>query len=201
MAYNGEHMECNDALDDNEIVKKVQGGDVTYFDCIIERYEQRLFVYVMGFIRNHDEARDLVQNVFVKALNHIESFDTEKKFSSWIYRIAHNEAMNWFSKHKQRRTVSIDELSSTKDHLEASDGTDTALEEWFYIELRDEMSDALAQLPKRYADVLRMKYFEDRSYKEISEILKKPTSSVGTLLRRAKKRLLVIVVRSGYRRK
>ncbi|PID52505.1 MAG: hypothetical protein CR972_01645 [Candidatus Moraniibacteriota bacterium] len=188
--------ECGEKMTDSEIVKKVQGGDVYFFDCIIARYEQRLFVYVMGFVKNADEARDLVQNTFVKTLNHIESFDTEKKFSSWIYRIAHNEAMNWFAKNTKQKTVSIEELHTTKDHFEATDESDTALEEWFHIELRDELSDALAQLPEQYAEVLRMKYFEDKSYKEMSEILGKPTSSVGTLLRRAKKRLLVIVLES-----
>ena len=196
MSRNRKMRECDPEMTDNEIVTKVQCGAIDFFDCIIARYEQKLFVYVMGFVKNADEAHDLVQNVFVKTLNHIESFDVEKKFSSWIYRIAHNEAMNWFAKNKKRKIVSIEELNTAKDHLEAADESGTALEEWFHIELRDELSDALAQLPEQYADVLRMKYFEDRSYKEISEVLDKPTSSVGTLLRRAKKRLLVIVLDS-----
>lgn len=196
MGFNGKKMNCDDNITDNEIAKKVQKGDVDFFNCIIERYEQKLFLYVMRFIKNPDEAHDLVQNVFIKTLNHIDSFDTDKKFSSWIYRIAHNETMNWFAKNKQRKTVSIDNLNSTKDHLDAANDSETALEEWFHIELRDDLADALEQLPDHYAHVLRMKYFEDRSYKEMSEILDKPTSSVGTLLRRAKKRLLVIVLKS-----
>jgi RNA polymerase sigma-70 factor (ECF subfamily) len=187
---------CSDDMDDEDIITTVQNGSADHYDCIIERYEQKLLAYVIRFVKNPDEARDIVQNVFMKSLNNIESFDTEKKFSSWIYRIAHNETMNWFTRHNQTKMVSIEDISATKDQLEMADASQTALDEWFQIELRDEMADALEQLPEQYAEILRMKYFEDRSYKEIAQILDKPISSVGTLLRRAKKRLLTIVVES-----
>lgn len=187
---------CEDLLDDPAIINRVQKGEHHYFDCIITRYEKRIFSYVMRFINDPEEAHDVVQTVFMKALRHIDSFDPERKLSSWIYRIAHNETMNWFARNDRRRTVSIEELHQTKDMLDTADATRTALDEWFHIELQDVLHEAVAQLPKQYADVIRMKYFEDRSYKEISEILGKPVSSVGTLIRRAKKRLLVLVARS-----
>lgn len=188
---------CKDLLEDRTIIAQVQMGEYQYFDCIITRYEKCIFSYVLRFIKDPDEASDVVQIVFMKALRHIDSFDQERKLSSWLYRIAHNETMNWFARNERKRTVSIDELCQTKDVLGAADPTGTALEEWFHIELRDVLHDAVKQLPEQYADVIRMKYFEDRSYKEISEIVGKPVSSVGTLIRRAKKRLLVLVVRSG----
>ncbi len=196
MQHTEDKTVCPEHMTDNAIVENVQGGAVDFFDCIIARYEQKLFVYVMGFVKNADEARDIVQNVFIKTLNHIDSCDTSKKFSSWIYRIAHNETMNWFARNKNKKTVSIEELHTSKEHLTIADAGSTALEEWFHIELCDELSDALEQLPEQYRNVLRMKYFEDKSYKEMSDIIGKPTSSVGTLLRRAKKRLLVIVLAS-----
>lgn len=186
---------CYDTAPDNDVITKVQHGDVDFFDCIIARYEQRIFRYIMRFVKNPDEARDLTQIVFIKALNHIATFDTEKKFSSWVYRIAHNETMNWLNRRNANRTVSIDDVESGAMH-DIADSANIALEEWFQVELRDALRDALAQMPVQYAEVLRMKYFEDRSYKEISDILDKPVSSVGTLIRRAKKRLLVIVLKS-----
>ncbi len=186
---------CYDTAPDNDVITKVQSGDVDFFDCIIARYEQRIFRYIMRFVKNPDEARDLTQIVFIKALNHISTFDTEKKFSSWVYRIAHNETMNWLNRRNTNRTVSIDDVESGAVH-DIADSTNMALEEWFQVELRDALRDALAQLPAQYAEVLRMKYFEDRSYKEISDVLDRPVSSVGTLIRRAKKRLLVIVLKS-----
>ncbi len=187
----------SDVWSDNDIVAQVQKGKTHYFDHIITRYDNKIFSYVMGFIKNAEESRDVVQIVFIKTLNHIDSFDCNKKFSSWIYRIAHNETMNWFTKHNQQKTISIDDISNAKDYSDTADASGTALEEWFQIELRDELSDALGELPDQYAQVIRLKYFEDRSYKEISKIIDKPISSVGTLIRRAKKRLLAIVLLSG----
>ncbi|XLQ19967.1 MAG: RNA polymerase sigma factor [Candidatus Moraniibacteriota bacterium] len=187
---------CDESVDDNEIVRMVQNGNTACFDVIIKRYEKKLFYYVMRFVNNSDESKDLVQNVFIKTLKHIDSFDCEKKFSSWIYRIAHNETMNWFNRSNKRKTISIEEVDSVKDNIEISDKTSTTLDEWFQIELRGELEDAVAQLPENYAQVITLRYFEDKSYTEISEILNKPTSSVGTLLRRAKKKLLLIVLES-----
>ena len=188
---------CTENMSDNDIVLCVQKGENDCFDLIIHRYEQKLFYYVMRFVCNADEARDIVQIVFIKSLKHIDSFDCGKKFSSWIYRIAHNETMNWLTRNKHRKCVSIDDDNEQKEFVDLSDTTATALDEWFQIELRDELHDAVAQLPDNYAKVIELHYFEDKSYKEISKILNKPTSSVGTLLRRAKNRLLRIVVESG----
>jgi len=187
---------CIDDMNDSDVVLCVQRGNNDCFDLIINRYEQKLFCYVMRFVCNADEARDIVQNVFIKALKHIYSFDCDKKFSSWIYRIAHNETMNWLTRNKHRKCVSIDDESEQKEVVDLSDTTATALDEWFQIELRDELHDAVAQLPKNYAEVIELHYFEDKSYKEISKIMNKPTSSVGTLLRRAKKQLLLVVLES-----
>jgi len=187
---------CDNTKDDNYIIICVQKGNSEYFDEIIARYEQKLFYYVMRFVGNADEARDIVQNVFIKALKHIDSFDTDKKFSSWIYRIAHNETMNYLTRNQHRKCMSIDDDNTKRDCVDIANMENTALDEWFQIELYDELHSAVARLPKEYAQVIRMRYFEDMSYKEISEKIKKPTSSVGTLLRRAKKRLLLIVLES-----
>ncbi len=187
---------CTKDMSDSNIILCVQRGNSNCFDLIINKYEQKLFYYVMRFVCNADESRDIVQNVFIKALKHIDSFDCDKKFSSWIYRIAHNETMNWFTRNKHRKCVSIDDDNEHGEFVNLSDTTATALDEWFQIELRDELHDAVAQLPEQYAQVIQLHYFEDKSYKEISKIVNKPTSSVGTLLRRAKKQLLKIVLES-----
>jgi len=196
MKKGNEEKGCGEGMEDNDIILRVQEGNGDCFDEIIIRYEQKLFYYVMRFVGNTDEAHDIIQNVFIKALKHIDSFDCNKKFSSWIYRIAHNETMNWLTRNKHRKVISIDDDNDQKEFVDLSDKTNTALDEWFQIELRDELHDAVSQLPDNYARVITMRYFEDKSYKEISEIINKPTSSVGTLLRRAKKQLLKIVLES-----
>ncbi len=180
---------------DEEIITLVQSGKQEFFDVIIERYREKLPFYIMRFVKNEDEVKDVLQNVFVKSLNAIDSFDCERKFSSWIYRIAHNEAVNWATR-KNKRTVSIDDLGVQDSNFLVSDDFDVSMEKWFHLELKDAMREAIGKLPENYAEVIRMRYIEDMSYKEIAEVLDKSVNSVGTLVRRAKKRLLGIVIDS-----
>lgn len=180
---------------DEEIIALVQAKNQAFFDVIIERYREKLFFYIMRFVKNEDEAKDVLQNVFVKALKNIETFDCERKFSSWIYRIAHNEAVNWVTR-KNKDTVSIDDLGIQESNFLVSDDFDVSMEKWFHLELRDVMREAIKKLSKSYAEVIKMRYIDDMSYKEIAEVLDKPVNSVGTLVRRAKKKLLEIVMDS-----
>ena len=187
---------CADVGDDAAVVARVRAGHQQYFSCIIMRYEKKLHAYVRRLAPQRDDVDDIVQTVFIKALHNLDTFDARKKFSPWLYRIAHNETMNWFNARARRRTVSIDD-PATSAHTMIADDTATALDEWFAAELRGALHDAVSDLPAHYAAVIRMHYFDDMSYKEIAAALDKPVSSIGTLLRRAKKRLLGIVVSSG----
>lgn len=180
---------------DEEIIALVQAGKQAFFDVIIERYREKLFFYIMRFVKNEDETKDVLQNVFVKALKNVDSFECERKFSSWVYRIAHNEAVNWVTR-KNKKTVSIDDLDVKDSNFLASDEFSASMEKWFNLELKEVMREAIKKLPESYAEVIHLRYIEDMSYKEIAEILDKPVSSVGTLVRRAKKKLLEIVINS-----
>jgi len=80
--------------EDNTLIKLVKSGHSEIYDEIVKRYEKKLFSYIYRLVGNKEEAEDILQNVFVKAYKNIKTFDIERKFSSWIYRIAHNEATN-----------------------------------------------------------------------------------------------------------
>lgn len=181
-------------MTDNKIIVVVCDKDAECFQEIVRRYKNKLTSYVRRFVGNSDDVDDLVQTTFVKTYHNLHRFDQKKKFSSWIYRIAHNEAINHLKKKGDKRLVGFDDISTTKDQLEASQLDDTSLDKWFQEELRDEMKKALEKLSKSYRDIICMKYFDDLSYKEISKKLKMPTSTVGTLLRRARKKLFQIVM-------
>lgn len=193
--FNNSEVARNSDQTDEEIIALVQEEKQEFFDVIIERYREKLFFYVMRFVKNEDETKDVLQNVFVKSLRGIDSFDCERKFSSWIYRIAHNEAVNWATR-KNRDTVSIDDLGVQESNFLVSDDFDVSMEKWFNLELKDVMREAIGKLPENYAEVIHLRYIDDMSYKEIADILGKPVSSVGTLVRRAKKKLLEIVMDS-----
>lgn len=182
-----------DALSDNEVIQLVQKKNKKSYREVVRRYEKKLFAYLYRLVGNKEEAEDLLQNVFVKVYRNIESYDTQKKFSSWIYRIAHNEAVNFLKKRSKRHLISIEDVQASKDKLEITDAGKSPIDAWIGKELKKEMDEALEKLPPKYKEVLMLRYYFDKSYEEMSEILERPINTVGTLLNRAKKKLMEIM--------
>lgn len=176
-------------LSDNELVLLVREKTSARYAEIIERYQGKLFAYLYRLIGNREEAEDLLQDVFIKAYKNLHSYDASRKFSSWIYRIAHNEAVNYIKRKSLKRFISWEDISSTKDKLESSSTEEGADNMWIRKESIKEVDEAINKLPIKYKQVLLLRYFSDKSYEEISEILGKPVNTVGTLINRAKKRL------------
>src|SRR4051812_39173558 len=85
---------------DEQIVAQIQNGKSDLFGIIVERYEARFKRYATKFIKSHFDSEDVIQEVFIKAYRNIQSFDASRKFSSWIYRIAHNEFINFIKKRR-----------------------------------------------------------------------------------------------------
>jgi RNA polymerase sigma-70 factor, ECF subfamily len=176
-------------LTDNELIKLLKCKDARVHDELIFRYQRKLFVYLYRFIGNKEETEDLLQNVFFKVYKYCKNFDTDRKFSSWIYRIAHNEAVNYIKRKNIKKFISLEDFVSDKDRIETKSDAKSPMEVWISKELRNEMKDALDKIPEKYKDVLEMRYFQEKSYEEISKALKKPVNTVGTLINRAKKKL------------
>jgi len=181
--------EKNIELSDNELVEIIRRNDQERYSEIVDRYQTKLFVYIYRLIGNKEEAEDLLQDVFVKAYRNLNSYDTSRKFSSWIYRIAHNEAVNFIKRKSLKRFISFDAITSTKDKLDSSSEEEGADKAWLRKEVSKEVSDAMKKLPFKYNQVLTLRYYSDQSYEEIAEILGRPVNTVGTLINRAKKKL------------
>jgi len=166
-----------------------QGKDRERYAEIVERYQTKLFVYIYRLVGNKEEAEDLLQDVFVKAYKNLNSYDTDRKFSSWIYRIAHNESVNYIKRKSLKRFISFETITTTKDKLDSSSIEEGADKAWLRKEISQEVSDAINKLPFKYKQVLTLRYYSDQSYEEIGEILGRPVNTVGTLINRAKKKL------------
>ncbi|MBU4422044.1 RNA polymerase sigma factor [Patescibacteria group bacterium] len=128
-----------------------------------------------------DELEDILQDVFIKAYKNLYGFDANKKFSSWIYRIAHNEAVNYLKKNS-RTKVSLDEVEYkiADEKIDLNGHIDKTF-------LKKEIGRCLKNIKLKYQEPLILFYFEQKSYEEISDILRIPTSTVGTLISRGKK--------------
>lgn len=179
----------NNELTDAELVKLARSEFPEKFSEIIDRYQGKLFAYIYRLIGSSEEAEDLLQNVFLKVYKNLNSYDTERKFSSWIYRIAHNEAVNHIKRKYLKKFISLEDISSVKDKIDASTAENDPANNWIRKESALEVNKAMMKLPLKYKQVLLLRYFSEKSYEEISEILGKPINTVGTLINRAKKKL------------
>lgn len=189
MNKNNEEKVKKNEITDNELVEIVRTKNSERYSEIVERYQTRLFVYIYRLIGNKEEAEDLLQDVFVKAYRNLNSYDTSRKFSSWIYRIAHNETVNFIKRKSLKRFISWETITTAKDKLDSSSEEEGADIAWIRKEISKEVSEAISRLPSKYKQVLTLRYYADQSYEEIADILGKPVNTVGTLINRAKKKL------------
>lgn len=176
-------------LSDNELVVFIREENPERYAEIIERYQGKLFAYLYRLVGSRDEAEDLLQDVLIKAYRNLKSYDAERKFSSWIYRIAHNEAVNHIKRRSLKRFIPWEDVTATKDKLEMSSVDEDAETAWIRKETGQEVDQAISRLPFKYKQVLILRYYSDKSYEEISDILGRPVNTVGTLINRAKKKL------------
>lgn len=184
-----EKNEGQDKLSDNELILIIREKDPERYGEMVERYQGKLFAYLYRLVGSREEAEDLLQDVFIKAYKNINSYDTQRKFSSWIYRIAHNEAVNHIKRKSLKRFIPWENILATKDQLEMSSSEEAADARWIRKETKKEVDEVINRLPFKYKQVLVLRYYSDKSYEEISEILGKPVNTVGTLINRAKKKM------------
>lgn len=168
---------------DEEIVQMVQSGQIEIFSALVERYEAKIKRYGRKFLSGYEDIEDLVQEVFLKAYKNIQGFDASKKFSSWIYRIAHNEFINAIKK-KGKEPFSFFDFDILFPHPISKDNTEKNLNR---KELRKVLDDCLGKLKPKYREPIVLYYFEELSYKEIADVLRIPISTVGVRLQRGKK--------------
>tara|TARA_B100000508_G_scaffold140997_1_gene144926 strand:- start:1201 stop:1872 length:672 start_codon:yes stop_codon:yes gene_type:complete len=163
--------------------------DAEYYSVLMARYEAALDRYLRRLgVYTPEDRQDVLQEVFIKAYRNLNGFDQALKFSSWLYRIAHNEAISWYRKRSVRPEGYMVEDSDTI--LQFYEATELRTEHEASHRLNAEaLSRALDALPEKYRDILTLRYFEHKEYEEISDILHIPVGTVGTLLHRGKARL------------
>lgn len=162
---------------DEEIVEIVRNDNKELYAQIIERYQDKLLRYAEYLIGDHDKASDAVQESFIKAYINLNGFDVKKKFSNWIYRIVHNEVINLIDKNK--RTVKLDPDIDFDSGLNIEDA-------YIKEELVSHAHTCLEEMNINYREPLSLYYIENKSYEEISDILRLPMGTVAVRINRAK---------------
>lgn len=179
-------------LKDEQLVLIIRESDSELYSHIIKRYKSKLSRYLGRFISDPDELEDVLQDVFIKAYRNLHGFDAKRKFSSWIYRIAHNEAVNHIKKNS-RVKISLDDIEykAVDEKIDVGSGIDKGI-------LKQNIAESLEHIGFKYREVLTLFFFEDKSYEEIGDILRIPVNTVGTLILRGKKLLKKQLTEQNY---
>ena len=174
----------NPPLSDGELVR-LSLENTDFYEQIVERYEAPLLRYLLRISNiSREEAEDLLQEVFIKAYQNLRDFDQDLKFSSWIYRIAHNEAISAWRKRSSRGEQVDLEKAEAAQLLRSTLDIPAQADDQF---LAQSVQTILADLPTKYREVLILRFLENKDYSEISDIIRRPMGSVATLISRAKK--------------
>lgn len=169
-------------LSDEQLARMVQDGDTDKFGVLMERYQAKLFRYGKKFLSDRDNIEDVVQDVFIKTYQNINSFDVSQRFSPWIYRIAHNTYINAIKKSITGPLYLFD-FDTIISHTVVEDPIVREREQQEIKEIADK---GLSLIEAKYREILILYYIEELSYKEISEILHIPIGTVGVRIMRAK---------------
>lgn len=183
---------------DEELVKLTLTNKEA-FGVLVDRYEARLARYVgrLG-IYDQEDRLDILQEIFLKVYRNLNDFDTSLQFSSWIYRIAHNEAISWFRKKNVRPEGHL--IAEGEEVLNLLSGKEDTQDVLFDKHINaKEVNDALCRIDKKYRTAIILRFFEHKEYEEISDILQVPLGTVGTLLHRGKKQLADALNRNAIR--
>jgi RNA polymerase sigma-70 factor (ECF subfamily) len=176
----------NDPDDDFRLVALAQQGDMCAYDALVTRHRGRIFAMIRNMIHQEADAWDLSQEVFIKAWRALPRFEAKARFSTWLYRIAHNVVYDWARKRKIESAGELNDEIFERERIDASSFTTPAGGEspdttMVQAELRVKIQIALGKLSPDHRQVVLLKDVQGLSYKEIAEVM---SSTLGTVMSR-----------------
>lgn len=177
---------------DEALVRSVLAGDRDRFEVLVERYQTRLVNYLYRMVRNLEEAHDLTQEVFIRVYQALDRYDSQYRFSTWLFRVAQNAAIDVIRKRRIQLvplTRRADEGSEAMVDLELPDGQPSALETLQGRELDASIRSAIDALPWEYRELILLRHYGELAYEEIAEVKAMPLGTVKNKLFRARQML------------
>ena len=178
-------------MDDKDLLEKLRNKESRNygFNLLVRAYQERIYWHIRKMVIVHDDANDLVQEVFIKIWNNIDKFREDAQLYTWIYRIATNECLSFLTKKKRRFFLPISdvegELSKKIDHNVQIDGN----------EIQIKLQKALLKLPDKQRLVFNMKYFDEMKYDEIAKITETSVGALKASYHHAVKKIEEIITR------
>ncbi|MBB3186280.1 RNA polymerase sigma factor [Microbacter margulisiae] len=176
-----------------ELITQILSGNLSLYKQIVETYQAQVFRICIGFVHQKEDADDLTQEVFIQVYQSLETFKGESSFSTWLYRITINRALNHVRDHQKRslfhRLESWVGFDKSSSGLEVQTFEENPEQQLIKHEERNLIAKALTQLPEKQRIAIVLSKYEDLSQREIAEILHISEGAVESLLQRAKQSL------------
>jgi RNA polymerase sigma-70 factor (ECF subfamily) len=176
---------------DQELVKMALAGDQKAYKALFDMHRQSIFHIALKIVRNSEEAKDLVQETFIKAFGSLKTYNSTYRFSTWLYKIAANCSIDSIRKRKID-ALSLDKPISTKEgdvQMEVADYTYHPERDLFAKRKSFGIEEAIEELPDKYREVIILRHKEDKAYEEIARLLKVPVGTVKARIFRARELL------------
>jgi RNA polymerase sigma-70 factor (ECF subfamily) len=172
-------------VDDKELLYQFRQPQLKEraFTAIVKKYQEKLYWHIRRMVIDHEDANDVLQNMFVKVWNALDNFREDSQLYTWLYRIATNECLTFIEQLKKRSTTSFNELESgLSNKIKADQGFDANKLEW-------KLQLAIQQLPERQRLVFNLRYYDEMPYEEMSRILETSEGSLKASYHHAAKKI------------
>ena len=177
----GAPSEATAPVEEMDLVKRARKGDLTAYDDLVRRYQERIYATVYHMTANHEDANDLAQEAFIKAFQALKSFKGGSSFYTWVYRIAVNKTINFLKQRKNRGQMSLDDLDFNAEHdpdLVALISDKTPRREVGLAELQEKLNAAMQKLSEPHRLAVTLHDVQGLSHEEIAKIM---DCNVGTV--------------------
>ncbi len=154
-------------LDDITLIQQFKQSDLKEkaFTAIVKKYQEKLYWHIRRLVITHDDANDVMQNLFIKVWNGLNNFREDSKLYTWLYRIATNECLTFLDKQKKKSVIDITEIEdSLSNKIKAENNFNANQLEW-------KLQLAIQQLPEKQRAVFTLRYYDEMPYEEMSKIL------------------------------
>jgi RNA polymerase sigma-70 factor (ECF subfamily) len=177
--------------DETELIQRANQGDQRAFGALVERYQRRVMGVAMAVVHNQEDALELAQETFVRAYENLGKFESRSSFSTWLYRIAANLAIDFRRREGRHNILRGEEAENEINRIPTGSGD--SFTEFSRGELNKRLHDALAELTPEHRAVILLREVEGLSYDEISDLLQCPRGTVMSRLHYARNRLRTIL--------
>ncbi|MFN2432670.1 MAG: RNA polymerase sigma factor [Gemmatimonadota bacterium] len=179
---------------DHDLVRAALAGSERAFRTLVERYQRGVLSLVARIVGNREDAEDVAQEAFVKAFTKLDTFDPAYKFSNWLFKIAHNTALDALRKRGSEPAPAPSDDAEADPLERIADPRAPAPDESAELaEFRTDVEAALGRLRPEYRAVVVLRHLEGRAYEDIADILELPLGTVKTFLFRARRELALLL--------